>query len=245
MPSGMVPQAQRGANTPRQMPVENDETNATGILEPSLMLVSISPLRSLESIVELQISGPGTLWSEDILSEFQDLPDFSLAQTNALTALLRSRQLGASVNGNPLGVCNYLLMFQSQIQDLEELRTLAQRLKVLSRTDVIVVMHKQRNLLRWLGPFKPEELLIKDMSISHWLEFTTALSITNPIGNDWRMLANKLDIPRTYLDLWMQQNHNPAEMVLKTFMVRVSEATVGRIFDLMIEMEREDLAAIL
>ncbi|XP_031746902.1 uncharacterized protein LOC100498557 isoform X2 [Xenopus tropicalis] len=245
MLNGSVPRAQRLANARVQMPEENDERSPPGIFQPSLLLLPISPLRSFQSIVELEISGPGALWSEDVCSKFQDLPDFTPAQMEALIGLLRWRQLGASANGNTLRVSQYLLMFQNQIEDRKELRHLAQKLKSLGRTDVVQAMHEQKDLLRWLGPVTPEGQLIKEMRISQWLQFTTALSVTNPTGNDWRLLATKLDIPRTFVDLWMQQGQNPADKVLKTFMVRVSEATMGRLFDLMTEMEREDLAAML
>eukprot|EP00079_Xenopus_tropicalis_P020152 XP_012810751.1 PREDICTED: uncharacterized protein LOC100498557 [Xenopus tropicalis] len=182
MLNGSVPRAQRLANARVQMPEENDERSPPGIFQPSLLLLPISPLRSFQSIVELEISGPGALWSEDVCSKFQDLPDFTPAQMEALIGLLRWRQLGASANGNTLRVSQYLLMFQNQIEDRKELRHLAQKLKSLGRTDVVQAMHEQKDLLRWLGPVTPEGQLIKEMRISQWLQFTTALSVTNPTG---------------------------------------------------------------
>ncbi|KAM4696021.1 uncharacterized protein WCC33_014745 [Rhinophrynus dorsalis] len=144
-----------------------------------------------------------------------------------------------------MNVKEFLLSFQRQTMAYKQLRKLSEKLKSLNRTDVVDAMHQQRNLVQWLGPVVPEERPIKDMSFSKWIQFTTALSVTKPKGNDWRWLADKLGIPRHHVDLWQQRSPNPAEKVLKTWEVKVSEAITGRLFDLMIEMEREDLASML
>ncbi|KAM4663892.1 uncharacterized protein O3C94_012113 isoform 1-T1 [Discoglossus pictus] len=183
---------------------------------------------------------PDSLWSEDVVSGFTNLPDFSPMEAEALLPFLQ-----------PPAKCpvpcvqQFLLEFQSQPDARAKLRDLAQHLKKLQRVDVVASMHKQKTLLQSLGPVLPEEQPIKDMKISLWQQVTTALSITKPTGNDWTWLADKLRIPRSFVELWQQRSSHPAAEVLKSWEVKVSEATVGRLFDLMMEMEREDVASML
>ncbi|XP_063289218.1 uncharacterized protein LOC134573401 [Pelobates fuscus] len=183
---------------------------------------------------------PDILWSQNVLAEFSNLADFTHSEAASLCTLL-----GNPADDGLMKVKQFLRVFQSQPAAYLKLRELTRLLKHLKRQDVLMKIREQTNLRRWLGPVLPEEIRIKDMTVSHRIQFTTALSITDSAGNDWRLLAHMLHIPRTHVELWQERSKNPAEMVLKSWEVKVTEATVGRLFDLMTEMRREDLAALL
>ncbi|XP_029470580.1 uncharacterized protein LOC115098243 [Rhinatrema bivittatum] len=94
------------------------------------------------------------------------------------------------------------------------------------------------------GPKLDRLLLVRNMRHTLRHQFTVALSVQQPMGNDWRKLAEKINISHYYIENWQQKNNNPAEQVLRSWQVK-NEATVGRLYDLMIEMDREDLAHML
>ncbi|XP_053551591.1 uncharacterized protein LOC128642803 [Bombina bombina] len=213
------------------------------------------PLRSYytpeSSVFQLQISTtmiqqsldhprPAALWSDEVVSGFTKLPDFSFDEAKALHPLLNTPEAC-----NLLSVKQFLLQLQSQPGAKERLRGLTRLLKTLGRRDVVESMHEQRNLLHFLGPVLPERQLIRNMNFTLWFNFTTALSISESTGKDWMWLADKFEIPRHFVDLWHQKSKNPAKKVLQTWQVKVGEATIGRLFDLMMEMGREDLASML
>ncbi|XP_063792120.1 uncharacterized protein LOC134948207 [Pseudophryne corroboree] len=234
----------------RRGPVEDDETQPEATMNYD---TSYRTLRSLESYSDLetfsyrnlQISvsvpptGPGFQWSQDVLSAFGSLPDFSPEERRVLVPLV-----GPPATPRPLSVREGLLAFQREPGYYQHLRALAQKLKSVGRVDVVKAMHKEKSALRWLGPVLPEEHLVKDIVPSLWVPLTTALSISHPEGHDWRLLAQEIHIPREHIDLWQERERNPGEMVLRTWQVKVTEATVGRLFDLIIKY-REDLAAML
>ncbi|XP_077140272.1 uncharacterized protein LOC143805185 isoform X1 [Ranitomeya variabilis] len=255
-------------NPVRCGPVEDDEMEdhreVRNIAEehddPTENIPSIGPLLSCEpfstkslqisidcnSTTSLQISCsvPPTAtadcrWSPDVISTFHKLPALNediVATLNSLLSLSMPRQ--------PLDVKDFLVDFQDHPDNYKQLRRLAQKLKSLGRKDVVKAMHNEGAILRWLGPVLPEEHLVRDIVPSLWVQLTVKLSLFHPKGYDWKWLANQLSIPSHFLDLWEQQGGLPAENVLKTWQVKVSEATVGRLFDLLIE-HREDLAAML
>ncbi|KAM4020151.1 uncharacterized protein ACNLHF_000686 [Anomaloglossus baeobatrachus] len=246
-------------NPARCGPVEDDEMEDHGAArnvaeehdDPS-----IGPLLSCEpfSSTSLQISGATSLqiscsvpptaaadcrWSPDVISAFHKLPSFNEEEVDALNSFL-----GLSMTRQPLGVKDFLLDFQDHPDHYKQLRRLAQKLKSLGREDVVSAMHREGAVLRWLGPVLPEEHLIRDFVPSLWMSLTVKLSLSHHKGYDWKWLAHRLAIPSHFIDLWEEQGGVPAENVLKTWQVKVSEATVGRLFDLLIE-HREDLAAML
>ncbi|XP_053329709.1 uncharacterized protein LOC128503599 isoform X2 [Spea bombifrons] len=139
----------------------------------------------------------------------------------------------------------FFLELQRQMSGRLQLRNVSEQLKRLRRCDVVTAAHRQRDLLRWLGPVLPEELPIKHMKPSLWSRFTTALSVTTSPGSDWRGLARTLRIPQSYVELWQQRSSNPAEMVLRAWEGKATEATAGRLFDILMEMGREDLTGML
>ncbi|XP_075041660.1 uncharacterized protein LOC142101239 [Mixophyes fleayi] len=238
----------------RREPVEDDERHqGTFMREATKYDTNVETLRSGEpysdsetiSYRDLQISdsnplsGPGFQWSPDVLSVLSNLSDFSPEEATALIPLL-----GPPGTTRPLHVRDYLLAFQKEPGYHNRLRMLTQQLKSLGRGDVVKALHQDREALRWLGPVLPEEHLVKDIVPSLWEPLTTALSVSHPGGHDWRLLAEHLKIPRGHIDLWQQREKNPAEVLLRTWQVKVSQATVGRLFDLLID-NREDLAAML
>ncbi|XP_053329708.1 uncharacterized protein LOC128503599 isoform X1 [Spea bombifrons] len=249
----------------RQMPVEDDETAVdTGrgrtvreaMQHPNQQDVAGIPsdFQSLKSGYEelsvppeLQISAStpdpppsGLLWSDDVLCALSGLSDFTSSETEILQMLLETPPTV------PVAcVREFFLELQRQMSGRLQLRNVSEQLKRLRRCDVVTAAHRQRDLLRWLGPVLPEELPIKHMKPSLWSRFTTALSVTTSPGSDWRGLARTLRIPQSYVELWQQRSSNPAEMVLRAWEGKATEATAGRLFDILMEMGREDLTGML
>ncbi|XP_068104891.1 uncharacterized protein [Hyperolius riggenbachi] len=233
--------------------VENDETeglptslrtlgsfNSSTELQISSSIPSTYPrIESLSSDTELQISSsiPDFQWSQEVLTAFDALPDFTSEQAKDLASMLNA--LNAI---HPSRVTDYMIVFQHQQDHYRGLRKLTQQLKSLNRADVVRAMHQQRGELRWLGPLLPEDTPIRDMAPSLWVPLTAALSHPHRSGYDWKWLAKKVEIPPQYINLW-EHEKNPAGEVLRSWQVR-NDATVGRLFDILIE-HREDLAALL
>ncbi|KAM5146480.1 uncharacterized protein ACMZJ9_013677 isoform 1-T2 [Mantella aurantiaca] len=220
--------------------IEDDETHTVRYDMPmSLHSNEFSPLTS---VPDLQIScsvphfQPDLRWCEEVLAAFDKLPDFSPEQAEDLS------EFGLFLGRQPVCVKDYLETFTSVPENKEKLRSLTEKLKTLGRADVVKAMHLQKGDLRWLGPVLPEATLISEFVPSLWVPLTAALSTPHPLGFSWKWLAQKIDIPPTYIGLW-QQKANPAGEVLTSWMVR-KEATIGRLFDLLLEY-REDLAAML
>ncbi|KAM3910688.1 uncharacterized protein RB166_019519 isoform 2-T2 [Leptodactylus fuscus] len=195
---------------------------------------SIAPLRSQDPAFMTDFC-----WSPAVLSAFDNLPPLNSEDVTTLNSFL-----GLPLTSQPKSVKDFLVTFQSHTDNYNMLRKLAEQLKSLGREDIVRAMHRERRLLRWLGPMLSEEHLIKDIVPSLWTPLTVKLSLSHPNGYDWKWLAAQLAISRDFIDLWQQQGGVPADNVLKTWQVKVSEATVGRLFDLLIE-QREDLAALL
>ncbi|XP_064415013.1 uncharacterized protein LOC135357201 [Latimeria chalumnae] len=191
----------------------------------------------------LQMDGE-SLWSEEVLFEFENLKDFTAQELQALQGILGNSQQMSKYEG-PLCVRKCLCSFQDLPKAREKLRTVAEHLKNLGRNDVVKAMHQEQTLLRYLGPRQKESLCIKDMKFSVRHEFTLALSVEEPGGKDWRYLADKFGAKPYYIDLWKQKYPNPADEVLKIWQSQISKATVGALFDLLLAMGREDLAAML
>ncbi|XP_056394494.1 uncharacterized protein LOC130290632 [Hyla sarda] len=101
-----------------------------------------------------------------------------------------------------------------------------------SRPDLYTHLRKLAQQLKSLGRTDIVKAMHREKAALQWL------------GYDWKWLAEHLSIPRHFIDLWQEQGGIPADNVLKTWQVKVNEATVGRLFDLLIE-HREDLAALL
>lgn len=252
-------------NQVRRGPVEDDEIEHYGAVrqiaeehDPTESIFNIGPLLSHEyrstslqissctPSTELKISLDATMteekefcWSAAVLSAFDRLPALNTEEVKTLNSVI-----GLSLSSQPAGVKDFLVTFQSHPDHYSHLRKLAQQLKVLGREDIVKAMHQETAALRWLGPVLPEERLIRDILPSLWVQLTVKLSLFHPKGYDWQWLAERLSIPRDFIDLWKQKGEVPADNVLKTWQVKVSEATVGRLFDLLIE-HREDLAAML
>ncbi|XP_044162040.1 uncharacterized protein LOC122946453 isoform X2 [Bufo gargarizans] len=178
-------------------------------------------------------------WSPDVLFACDKLPALKSEEVKTLGSLL-----GLSSTSLPVGVKDFLVAFEGHPDHCQQLRKLAQQLKSLGREDLVSAMHREKAALRWLGPVLPEGHLVRDLVPSLWVPLTVKLSLSHPQGYDWKWLAEQLSIPRDFIDLWEQQGGVPADKVLKAWQVKVSEATVGRLFDLLIE-HREDLAAML
>ncbi|XP_075691073.1 uncharacterized protein LOC142659147 [Rhinoderma darwinii] len=238
----------------RRGPVEDDETEDYGSVynkaeehdDSTENIYSIGSLHSYNSsFTSLQISGsiPPTVadfrWSPDVLSAFDKLPALNSDDVKTLNSFL-----GLSLTSRPVDIKNFLVDFQRNPDHYTLLRKLTQQLKSMGRGDIVNAMHKEKAALRWLGPALPEEHLIRDIVPSLWVPLTVKLSLSHREGYDWKWLAEQLSISRDFIDLWEQQGGVPADNVMKTWQVKVSEATVGRLFDLLIE-HREDLAAML
>ncbi|XP_069841564.1 uncharacterized protein [Dendropsophus ebraccatus] len=233
-------------------PVEDDETTDyrnTAEEHDDPTFPSIGPLISHESSftsISLQIScsiPPSAAefrWSADVLFAFDHLPALTIQEAETLNSFLGL----PSTSNQPVSVKDFLAALETHPDKYTHLRKLAQQLKSLGRADIVIAMHKEKAALRWLGPVLPEEHLIRDIVPSLWTPLTVKLSLSHPTGYDWKWLAEQLSIPRHFIDLWEQQGGIPADKVLKAWQVRTSEATVGRLFDLLIE-RREDLAALL
>ncbi|KAM3910687.1 uncharacterized protein RB166_019519 isoform 1-T1 [Leptodactylus fuscus] len=189
--------------------------------------------------LQISLSATDFCWSPAVLSAFDNLPPLNSEDVTTLNSFL-----GLPLTSQPKSVKDFLVTFQSHTDNYNMLRKLAEQLKSLGREDIVRAMHRERRLLRWLGPMLSEEHLIKDIVPSLWTPLTVKLSLSHPNGYDWKWLAAQLAISRDFIDLWQQQGGVPADNVLKTWQVKVSEATVGRLFDLLIE-QREDLAALL
>ncbi|XP_071981096.1 uncharacterized protein [Engystomops pustulosus] len=234
-------------------PVEDDELEGHGAVrniaeehdDLTEFYSSIGPLISQDptSISSLQISHSirptehDFHWSPDVLSAFDKLPALNTEEVKS-----HNYVPGLSLDCQSIGVKDFLLAFQGDPNP--HLRKLSEQLKSLGRADIVSAMHREKAALRWLGPVLPEGHLVRDIVPSLWVPLTVKLSLSHPKGYDWKWLAAELGIHRDFIDLWQQQGGVPADNVLKTWQVKVSEATVGRLFDLLIE-HREDLAALL
>ncbi|XP_069503657.1 uncharacterized protein [Ambystoma mexicanum] len=181
---------------------------------------------------------PG-LWDPATLAAFADLKDFTPEEAATLADVIGAHELALTLN-----VRRFMLSIQELHGSKEKLRHLADKLKD-SRGDVVKAMRSQISLFPFLGPSLPEHLLIKNMKHSDRLPFTTALSTAHPTGHDWRWLAENREVPTIFIHNWELKEKDPAEMVLRHWQIKISEAKVGKLFNLMLEMGREDLAAIL
>ncbi|KAJ1095575.1 hypothetical protein NDU88_000736 [Pleurodeles waltl] len=179
------------------------------------------------------------LWVEATLTEFGKLRDFTPEELKAVSDVFGARQ-----EVLPLNVRELMRTLQVMGRPKEKLRTLANKLKEL-RMDVVKAMHGQPSLLKYLGPRLPEGLTIKNMKFSDRYLFTTALSLQHPTGHDWRWLADNLCVKEIFIKKWQQTEKDPAEILLREWECKISEATVGKLYDLMLAMDREDLAAML
>ncbi|XP_078520805.1 uncharacterized protein LOC144785834 isoform X1 [Lissotriton helveticus] len=179
------------------------------------------------------------LWDEETLTAFGKLRDFTPEELKTVSEVFRTDQ-----EVLPLNVRELMRTLQIMDRSKEKLRPMANKLKEL-RMDVVKVMRGQPSLLQYLGPRLPEVLAIKNMKLSDRYPFTTALSLQHPTGLDWRWLAEHLAVELIFIKKWQQTEKDPAEILLRKWECKISEATVGTLFDLMLKMGREDLAAML
>ncbi|XP_066565984.1 uncharacterized protein LOC136753618 [Amia ocellicauda] len=246
--------ARRG---PQNEPQESDETLLCGPWGPLASTPCRAPIESVNRPEELDegtlfnvvssVSSPARtregicLWNAQVLQEFDLLPSFTAQEAWAL-----HRVLGDTV-AFPLPETKGERVKEvlSAVRERAVLRHLCEAMKTLNRQDVLSAMHAQSNLMSNLGPKLKEDTRVKDLPFSLWLPFTVALSVEKEDGSDWRILAERLGITATYRELWKQKSKNPAEDVLNSWKNKISEATVGNLFDHMISMGREDLADML
>ncbi|XP_043936219.1 uncharacterized protein LOC122809069 isoform X2 [Protopterus annectens] len=195
------------------------------------------------SFQELCISGE-PLWSEKTLKKFVCLEDFRTAEIEELHEVMKN--IGVPVEGPTLlRVNEFFCKYQRHPSLKQGLRKITECLKSLNRYNIIEAMHHETSLLRYLGPKQEESLCIKDMPFTKRFDFTVAFSVEKSNGKDWRCLADKLNIENHYVENWRQRHSNPAEQLLCSWQTKVSKATIGTLFDYLIEMEREDLAGML
>lgn len=179
------------------------------------------------------------LWDEEILTAFGNLRDFTPEELKMVSEVFKTHQ-----EVLPLNVRELMRTLQMMDRSKDKLRTLANKLKEL-RMDIVKVMRDQPSILQYLGPCLPEVLAIRNMKLSDRYPFTTALSLQHPTGLDWRWLAEHLGVELIFVKKWQQTEKDPAEILLRQWECKISEATVGTLYDLMLEMGREDLAAML
>ncbi|XP_051789464.1 uncharacterized protein LOC114660528 isoform X2 [Erpetoichthys calabaricus] len=219
----------------------NPETEV-GVLDTSLIQRYTSPAlhASIPNMsCPLRTAG-NSLWKPCVLQEFDKLQDFSPEEVQALQCIMGLDCTWQNVVRG-VGVREFLVSYYNS----PHLRQLCEEMKNLKRDDVVIALHYQKSILPQLGPKQKEELKIGEMKFTVWHVFTMALSVEHEQGLDWRWLAEKLDIPQFCTQLWRQKSKNPAEEVLNSWKNKISEATVGKLFDYMISMKREDLADLL
>ncbi|XP_019640518.1 PREDICTED: uncharacterized protein LOC109482271 [Branchiostoma belcheri] len=96
------------------------------------------------------------------------------------------------------------------------------------------------------GPKLADTLPIKDLPRDVRLRLTTELNITRSAGKDWKLVAERIGVLPQTAQLWEHNKArtNPAEKLLSDWHKR-PDATVGKLYQILVDCKMEDIADIL
>ncbi|XP_035684553.1 uncharacterized protein LOC118421396 [Branchiostoma floridae] len=184
-----------------------------------------------------------TFLSQQLRHKLSSLPDFTPSQWFRLVEKLpfegEERKSLETQNGS-----YPVLRLLASCQNVP-IRRVARAAREVERGDVADTL--RANLPKGTtGPKLADTLPIKDLPRDVRLRLTTELNISRSAGKDWKLVAERIGVLPQTAQLWEHNKarSNPAEKMLADWHKR-PDATVAKLYQILLDCKMEDVADIL